>query len=60
MSPRKRHADFATSPRVTEAEEIEKNSKRPEKCTPSPNDYKTNYEKFLPNLGRGGGSLLMA
>ena len=58
MSPRDKHPDMGLSPRRTEADVIAANNKKPEKSTPSPNDYVVNKEKFLPNLGRGGGSLL--
>lgn len=49
---------MSRSPRRTMAGEAEDNAKRPEKCTPSPNDYTTNKLKFLPSLGRGGAASL--
>ena len=60
MSKAAMHADFAQAKRKTEAAIIEENAKKPEKSTPSPNDYTVKKEKILPNLGRGGGSLLQA
>ena len=60
MSKQQKHSDFAQAKRKTEAAIIEENSKKPEKSTPSPNDYNVKKEKILPNLGRGGGSLLQA
>lgn len=59
-SPREIHNDMAKSPRKTMADEIENAAKKPEKSTPSPNDYNANKLKFLPNLGKGGSSSLAA
>lgn len=42
------------------ADEIEDKAAKPEKCTPSPSEYNVKKDKILPNLGRGGGSLLAA
>ena len=58
MSKAQLHSNFGTSKRKTEAAIIEENAKKPEKSTPSPNDYNVKKDKILPNLGRGGGSLL--
>ena len=48
------------APRMMMADIVARNNQKPEKSTPSPNDYKVNVEKFLPSLGKGGGSLLAA
>ena len=42
------------------ADELARNADKPEKCTPSPNDYTFDKLKFLPSLGRGGAALMQA
>lgn len=60
MPARERKGNMAKSPRRTMADDAEENAKKPEKSTPSPNDYNVNKLKFLPNLGRGGGAASLA
>lgn len=57
-SPRQLHGNMDKEPRMMMADILLKNSKKPEKCTPSPNDYNVKKEKFLPSLGNGGAALL--
>ena len=52
--------NLGKAPRMMMADLVALNNSKPEKSTPSPNDYKVYKEKFLPSLGKGGGSLLSA
>ena len=60
MPQRNIKGDMAKGARKTMADVIQENALKPEKSTPSPNDYNVQKEKFLPSLGRGGASLLQA
>ena len=41
-------------------DEIAEKALRPEKSVPGPSEYNVKKDKVLPNLGKGGGSLLAA
>jgi hypothetical protein len=43
---------WAKSPRHSEADILALNALKPEKCTPSPNDYKVNKSYVLPSVGK--------
>ena len=60
QEPRHMHPNMSKQPRITMAGELERNADKPEKTTPSPNDYTFDKLKLLPSLGRGGAALMQA
>ena len=58
--PREIHADMSKEPRMMMADVIAKNALKPEKSTPSPNDYTTNKERFMKKVSGSGAALLAA